>query len=231
MVITPNTEIRLLDVPLTLDNKNQLTFNNSFQQYNYFNNLVREILDGSSYQRKDNIIRYPDHIDNIITCNYVMYQNENYSNKWFYAFITNMRYVNDGMTEISIETDVFQTWQFDLIYKQSFIEREMIDVNEDIPGSNLLPESLETGEYKVGGTAEIDDLEPWYIVAYAKDDDFGFKYNGIYSGIKYYAFSDSQALRGFIVQLSVADPPRNTIYFIYFYCSKISILSITNYCK
>lgn len=197
MVITPNTEIRLLDVPLTLDNKNQLTFNNSFQQYNYFNNLVREILDGSSYQRKDNIIRYPDHIDNIITCNYVMYQNENYSNKWFYAFITNMRYVNDGMTEISIETDVFQTWQFDLIYKQSFIEREMINVNEDIPGSNLLPESLELGEPKVGGTAEFDELEPVNVIAYSGDTipaspnipveypitQGGFKINGISSSV------------------------------------------------
>ena len=64
-----------------------------------------------------------------------MYQNENFSNKWFYAFITNMTYVNNGMTLIEIATDVFQTWQFDLQYKQSFIEREMINVNEDIPRS------------------------------------------------------------------------------------------------
>lgn len=86
-------------------------------------------------------------------------------------------------------------------------------------GANLLPEGLETGEYKVGGTAEIDDLEPWYVVAYANNEDFGFKVNGIYSGIKYYVFSDAEALRGFIVQISLADPPRNTIYRIYFYCT------------
>ena len=62
-----------------------------------------------------------------------MYKNENYSNKWFYAFITGMRYINDNVTEISIATDVFQTWQFDLIYKQSFIEREIIPVADDTP--------------------------------------------------------------------------------------------------
>lgn len=62
-----------------------------------------------------------------------MYQNENYSDKWFYAFITNMRYVNNSMTEISIITDVWQTWQFELEFKESFVEREMINVSEDIP--------------------------------------------------------------------------------------------------
>lgn len=70
-------------------------------------------------------------------------------------------------------------------------------------GANLLEENLETGEYKVGGTAEIQDLKPWYIVAYA-EDSFGFKYNGVYSGIQFYAFSDSDALRGFIVQINLA---------------------------
>lgn len=32
-----------------------------------------------------------------------------------------------------------------------------------------MPEALETGEYKVGGTAEFDDLEPCYVVAYSGD--------------------------------------------------------------
>ena len=37
-------------------------------------------------------------------------------------------------------------------------------------GANLYPEGLETGEYKVGGNpAEIDGLNPVYIVAYAED--------------------------------------------------------------
>lgn len=65
--------------------------------------------------------------------NYVMYQNSNYSDKWFYAFIVNMRYENDSTTYITIATDVWQTWQFDLTFKPSFVEREMINVSEDVP--------------------------------------------------------------------------------------------------
>lgn len=72
-------------------------------------------------------------IEDLITYNYCMYQNEQFSDKWFYAFITGMRYVNHNMTEISLLTDVFQTWQFDLDFKASFIEREMCNVSEDIP--------------------------------------------------------------------------------------------------
>ena len=203
MVIAPQTDIILLKVPLTLDNKNQITFANKQAQFNYFNSLPKLEMDNATYVRKDNRIYFDGKFDELINFNYVMYQNESYSNKWFYAFITNMKYENNQTTSIEIATDVFQTWQFDITFKQSFVEREMLAVSEDVPGANLLPESLETGEFKVEGTAEIDDLEPWYIVAYA-EDTFGFKYNGIYSGILFYAYSDADALRGFLTQINLA---------------------------
>lgn len=133
MVIAPNSNITLLKVPLELSNKNQLTFSSKQAQFNYFNSLTKIELENATYQRKEGVIRFPELIDNLYEYNYVMYQNESYSEKWFYAFITNMRYLNDNVTEISITTDVFQTWQFDLEFKQSFVEREMIDVSEDVP--------------------------------------------------------------------------------------------------
>lgn len=133
MVIAPNTNITLLKVPLELSNKNQLTFSSKQAQFNYFNSLTKIELENATYQRKEGVIRFPELIDNLYEYNYVMYQNESYSDKWFYAFITNMRYLNDNVTEISITTDVFQTWQFDLEFKQSFVEREMINVSEDVP--------------------------------------------------------------------------------------------------
>lgn len=133
MAVTPNTILRLLKVPIEIDNKNQITFANEQAQRQYFLSLPHFEIDEISYQRKDNIIYFPDHIDNIINYNYVMYKNENYTNKWFYAFITNMEYENDYNTKISITTDVFQTWQFNLTFKQSFIEREMLSVGDDVP--------------------------------------------------------------------------------------------------
>ena len=117
MAITPNTNLYLLKCPLELSNSNQLTWNNKEEQYNYFSSLPRLEHDNFTYQRKDSLIRYPAHVDEIINYNYVMYQNTNYSDKWFYAYITNMRYISDYTTEITIKTDVFQTWQFDMEFK------------------------------------------------------------------------------------------------------------------
>lgn len=135
MAIQPQTDLRLLKVPLTLDNKNQLTFSTLNAQTSYFLGLPHLEINNISYQRKDSIIRYPAHIDTIIQYNYCMYKNENYTNKWFYGFIIGMRYINDGMTEILIQTDVYQTWQFDITFKESFVEREMIAVANDVPRS------------------------------------------------------------------------------------------------
>lgn len=135
MALQPQTNLRLLKLPFTIDNKNQLTFSTLNDQTTYFLGLTHLEIDNISYQRKDSIIRYPAHIDSIIEYNYCMYQNENYGNKYFYAFITGMRYINDGMTEIQILTDTFQTWQFDINFKESFVEREMLSVADDIPRS------------------------------------------------------------------------------------------------
>ena len=167
MAITPNTNIRLLKLPITIDNKNQLTFVSKQAQTEYFLSLTHLEIENCSYQRKDNVIRYPAHIDSILEYNYCIYQNENYTNKWFYAFIIDMKYVNDNMTEIKIETDYFQTWQFDLTYKQSFVEREMMSVSDDIAGANLIPEGLETGEFKIDNSSELDDLEPVTVIVYS----------------------------------------------------------------
>lgn len=163
MAITPQTDIRLLKVPFGLDNKNQLTFSNQQAQTNYFLSLEYTETERTSYQRKDNLIRYPAHIDSIINYNYVMYKNSNYTDKWFYAFITQMEYVNDNMTYVYIQTDVFQTWQFNLLYKECFIERE--HVNDDSVGNNTVPEGLETGEYIIDLISTADYMSNYkYII-------------------------------------------------------------------
>lgn len=148
-VITPNTDLYLLKVPLEINDINQLDFSNATAQFNYFNSLPKLAVDGFTYQRKDNTIRFPAVFDEIITYNYVMYRNTEYSNKWFYAFITNMEYVNDNMTMITIKSDVWQCWQFSLNYKPCQVERE--HTNDDTVGKNTLPESLELGDMVTNG--------------------------------------------------------------------------------
>ena len=117
-------------------------------------------LDNATYQRKDGFIRFKGNFEDLIGYNYCMYKNEDFSNKWFFAFISDMKYQNPNLTYIYLETDVFQTWQFDFIFKKSFVSREMVNIAEDIAGNFLVPEGLETGEYKVGAIANVENLTP-----------------------------------------------------------------------
>lgn len=170
MVVIPDSDIYLLKSPLQIDNKNQLTFTNATAQYNYFSSLTKLELEGATYQRKDGAIRFEGNFEDLIQYNYCMYKNTHYKNKWFYAFIIGMEYKNDNCTFIYIKTDVWQSWQFDIVYNASYVEREMINVADDVPGANLVPENLETGEYKVAASAAIANLEPAFIFAYTGDE-------------------------------------------------------------
>lgn len=149
-VITPQTDVYLLKCPLEMSDLNQLDFANTTAQFNYFNSLPKLEVDNFTYQRKDSTIRFGAPFDTLLPYNYVMYRNDAYSNKWFYAFITGLEYVNDNVTLIRIKTDTWQTWQFSLNFKPVLVDRE--HANTDVAGDNLLPESVELGEYVVNGT-------------------------------------------------------------------------------
>jgi hypothetical protein len=203
MAITPNTELRLIKCNLNLDNNNQLTFASAESQYNYFNSLPHLTITQISYQRKDEYIRYPAHIDSLIEYNYVMYKNSNYTNKWFYAYINKMEYENDNCTKVYIKTDVFQTWQFNLTYMKSFVERE--HVNNDTIGKHTVPENLETGEYIINATDYIMydvNYYPVIGITSVKNTNLYYPttttYSNVFSGLYYYTFTSNDECRNFI---------------------------------
>ena len=216
-VITPQTDVYLLKVPLEIDDINQLTFSNATAQFNYFNSLPKIGVDNFTYQRKDGTIRYGANFDSIINYNYVMYRNDAYSSKWFYAFIDHMEYINDNVTAISIKTDVWQTWQFDLNYKRTFVERE--HVNVDTVGLHTVPENLELGEYVKNtnvATPQIGGSTMWYAVGVSQivgslttmpDNNI----NGVPNGL-YYIFSDSSSTLQHIVDIYDHDGKSSAIY-------------------
>ena len=148
-MITPDSYIKL--VRFDVSKEHQITFSSLQTQLDYFNNLSGLELQDSTYQRKDFKIRFPAVIDSIEQYNYLIYRNDSdstpnyYQDKTFFCYITDMEYVNDNNTDVTIKLDVFQTYQFDFIYKQSFVERE--HVNNDTIGANTIPESLEIGDY------------------------------------------------------------------------------------
>lgn len=222
-VITPQSDVYLLKVPLEIDNENQLTFANATAQYNYFSSLPKVGFDDFTYIRKDGVLRVPALIDDLYSYNYVMYRNDAYSSKWFYAYITGMEYMNDNVTDISIATDTWQTWQFDLTYKKTFVERE--HVNSDTIGLHTQPEGLQLGEMIINSTNSIlpskevtdHDGNPIqvsgtsyaiffqvteFLSAYLPEANAysNLSYNGVFSGLKFFACKDITDAQSIIQQ-------------------------------
>ena len=215
MVIPPNNEIILLNVPIEIDNKNQLTFANANAQFEYFRYLQPQfVYDHITYVRKDNYVVVNAVYDDVIKYNYAMYQNENFSSKWYYAYILKVEWLSPNSTKVYLKTDVFQTYQFDVDYKVSFIEREHINVNEDLIGANLIPENFELGEVIENASTSINGLSHVYIVAYARNPNEGgisggtFPYHGcvvnnIASGM-YYCVCSASRLMSLLLAINAA---------------------------
>jgi hypothetical protein len=164
-MFTPNTNLRLLSTPLESDYSNTLYFADIAAQSAYFTNKTVKIITDFNYIKKDNSIAINEHIDSLYNCNYVMYQNSNFTNKWFYAFIIRMEWLSNNSTRIYLATDVIQTWFFDITYYQSYIDRCHSDT--DIVGDNIVPEDF-TGTGRGGyDQAGSQDLTPNWVTVFA----------------------------------------------------------------
>lgn len=190
-LIAPDTDIYLLKVPFEMDEENVLSFANATAQSTYFLSLPKLYLENATYQRKDGVLRYPAAFDDLLLYNYCMYRNTAFSNKWFYAYIEDMKFSSSNMTEITLRTDVWQTWQFSITYHKMFVARE--HVNNDTIGAHTVPEGLETGDYISTNKVIDSNLTDLCVILGCTEapigtDVSGGIYGGVYSGLGYQRF-------------------------------------------
>ena len=216
MGFTPISTIYLCNVPFDNSNKHQVIFSNTNEQYNYFIGkrklsfveylTVRETLPDGSTQSS---IKVNASIDQLKTacCNYLMYQNLNLSNKWYYAFITKLIYVNEGTTKVVFETDVFQTYFFNVTIKESYVKREHAVTDER--GDNIVPESFNVTDYDEKLIKTTDLTECGYLIITNKpiETEFGYRWkiSGIYQGLCFYYFEDDNMSNIFLSNLQEQD--------------------------
>ena len=145
--IVPNTDIVLCrDVPLDSSYDHTVDFADANAQWAYFYSKRYKVVSVNSYQRvMSGRLRIECTMEEAIQCNYLYFRNNNFEDKFIYAFITGWYYINNITTEISYEIDVFQTFWFDVRLLQTFVERE--HSSTDLIGENTVPEGLEFGEY------------------------------------------------------------------------------------
>jgi len=204
MAIAPNSVIHLLtNVPIDISYRNTIHFNGSSEQASFFIGYNKYTLQEYTYVRKEQKLRVGILADNLLDCNYIMFQNSSFGTKWIYGFITNIEYVNDSTSNITFVIDVMQTWYFNYTLLPSFVEREH-SLTDNI-GDNLVPDNLELGEYKYTDLG-LTSLFSLYQIVIAStfdknfEDSVGGLYGGVYSGLSYNVFSSYELANDFITE-------------------------------
>ena len=222
MYIAPNSELRILNqIPLDNTYDDTLYFASKSAQETYFLGQTKYVLNGAvgsngsllSYVRvNEGIIKVEIQIQNLQTCNYLMFRNISFGGKWFYAFITKVEYVNNVTTAIYFEIDVIQTWFYDsgTHLRECFVEREHSETDEI--GDNLLTEPINPDtyyeKYLVDSNGNNGCYE-WYeyaCILFMIDDPN----NGIQTQSLYDTYSGSYGQSGLVYRAPVVTIITNT---------------------
>lgn len=160
--IAPDTDIYLLanvECDKSYDNVKYFATKNA--QHTYMSSKIVKSFTNQSYGRVNKgTFRLFCKADDVYECNYLMFQNTAFGNKWFYAFINSIEYVSNNTCEVRFTIDLFQTWFLDCTVGQCFVERE--HVNDDSIGAHTLNEDVPTGEMITAIEEQLTEFSKQY---------------------------------------------------------------------
>ena len=146
--ITPNSVLQLFK-GINLDNRylHTIYFASESAQNSWFTGKVFKSYEGMSYLRYGvNQIKIKDEAAALLECTYMRFQNNRTGDRWFYAFINGIEYLNENTAVITYEIDVMQTWFIQSgTLNKCFIERQ--HVTDDTFGLNLEAEPVGSDVY------------------------------------------------------------------------------------
>lgn len=171
-------------VPLDESYQNTLHFKNRKQQLEYFDCLptsseitfpkadCKVSFSGQSFTRNERqYVRIEGNACNYYDCNYMAYQNEQFGEMWFFAFIHAVEYVNDYCTEITFEIDVMQSFMWNYELRECHVLRE--HSLTDQVGDSLTQEQIPNVAYKLNElrrTGWFNEYSICLVTAFDMDD-------------------------------------------------------------
>lgn len=184
-------------------------------RYNYFNSKSAPNLrfENQSFQRWDSgKCRLECDIDDVSMCNYIMFQNPDYSARWYYAYIDSFQYVSDSAVDVFYTIDIWQTWIFQgCTWGQCYINR--MHTPTDVVGEHTLPEPVPAGEMEASHYVKTGLFDQNYIALMSTIDltqlpniiEFpGVLTNGVYSSAAVFVYATAEQVNGVLQQLNSA---------------------------
>ena len=169
--IAPNTRVKLLKgCNIPSDGKHTLYFASKSAQTSFFEGLNAVTFTEYSFQRGTDgtdKIRVGASYGSLYGCSYMLFNNSSYLDKNFYAFITDIRYVNNEVCDVYYRIDNLQTWMFDITLLPSYVERTM----DDGTGRGLLTdEGLSPGDMEYDYNTQVE-LDSFPSINFLNSDD------------------------------------------------------------
>ena len=159
--VAPNGNIWLLrGVPIDMAHTKTYRPKSAADQFTAFSAYTKYTLTEQTYIRHSiNSIRVEYSADNVIDCNYMIFQNSAFSNKYFYAFITDVEYVSNNTCRIVFDIDNLQTYYFDIDFLPALIAWDHRQT--DNIGDSVTPEpNISTGQEIISRYQKLDDGIP-----------------------------------------------------------------------
>lgn len=142
MPTIPNTTLYVGVIPWNSDLKNVQSYDSRAVQISTIQGLLAHKYEHINIIRRDSDLILKGVNEDLTQCNYLMYQNADISNKWYFAFIDNVQYNSLNSVIISHTIDVWQTYQFDITYYKNLILRSHVAKDTDTVGRWLAPEPI-----------------------------------------------------------------------------------------
>ena len=204
-----NSEIIICrNIKLDKDYKNVLSYTESEMLTLCRQNAVASASDYSFIRKERGYIKTSFSYTDALKCNYLAFQNKDYSNKWFFAFIDDIEYLSDGTCAINYTVDIFSTWWDYWVQEPCLVLRE--HVLSDNIGEHTYPENLEHGPYMCNSYTEVGgyDVEQCYRVVattWLPTNTPGLTptqyYGGVFSGVYMIAFPTNTDATNFLLAI------------------------------
>lgn len=186
-VWTPGTKIDLVNVPWNNDYRDIVRFDSKEALNTYIDGLSSSgiFLENASYHKPNTPVLIPTPFNVASRYNYLRARNplqpvgDDIITDYYY-FITGVRYLNPGTTEISVQLDVWQTFGYDATFGNSYVERGHIGIANskafDSYGRDYLtvPEGIDIGGDYVMVTKRNRDVMSSIDLEEGDDDIFRY---------------------------------------------------------
>lgn len=187
------------DVPLDSRYEHTILFEDIVSQTNYFFTKSVDTFSDYTYLRKTWDIKVSCEYENARTWNYLFFQNEKTSKYYFY-FINQIEYENNGTVRLSLELDVIQTYMREIQNGLSRCYIERAHTESDDIGEHTVEENLDTGELRNQYQVDVTQLNDLCLLVYSTFDPMNkidgkyvnwlsSYYGNVFSGMGIYAVS------------------------------------------